>query len=331
MSDTRTCFVTGAAGFIGRFLCRNLREQGCTVRAMMRYAVDGPWDASWTCCLGADPIPDAALAGVDTVFHLAGIAHAMPTVDDEARYRSVNIEASEALALAAAHAGVKQFVFFSSVKAAGDPGERCVDESWETLPDDSYGCTKREAERRLLAIGKRTGMHMAVLRPALVYGPGVKGNLLRLLQAIEAGRFPPVPEMGNRRSMVHVEDLVDAAWLAATSSQSDGQIYIVSDGQPFSTRQLYEWMAVALGRKVARWAIPAIVLRGGGYIGDFVERLSGRACALNSAVVQRLLGSACYISDKLRTELGWEPRRHFRDSLPDMVREYRKFCREAAA
>ena len=132
MPGVQSCLVTGASGFIGRFLCRYIKRQGGTVRALMRHVVNGPWDDAWTCRLGTDPIPDAVLVGVDTVFHLAGVVHAMEATDgDEMLYRSVNMEATELLAQSAAYAGVRRFVYFSSVKAAGDPGECCVDETWQ--------------------------------------------------------------------------------------------------------------------------------------------------------------------------------------------------------
>lgn len=320
----KTCLVTGATGFIGQQLCRRLGQEGHTVRALVRGAVQGPWDESHVCVLGADSLDPEVLAGVDTVYHLAGVVHAMAAADvDQSLYQTVNVAASEALATLAARAGVKQFIYFSSVKAAADPGDECVDESWQPPPPDPYGRSKLEAEQRLFAIGRDSGMQVSVLRPALVYGPAVKGNLLRMLQAIDSGRFPPLPETGNRRSMVSVDDLVDAARLAADSPHADGQVYIVSDDVGYSTRQLSDWMRTALGRKVPAWSIPVFMLRAGALLGDGVEALSGRPLPLNSAVLQRLLGSACYRSGKLQRELGWRPRVHFRDCLAGMVRAYR--------
>jgi len=319
-----TCLVTGATGFIGQRLCRRLRQEGHTVRVLVRGEVQGPWDEAHVCVLGRDSIAADVLAGVDTVYHLAGVVHAMVAADvDESLYHTVNVAASEALAALAADAGVKQFIYFSSVKAVADPGDVCVDESWQVPPDDLYGRSKREAEQRLISIGKETGMRVTVLRPALVYGTAVKGNLRRMLQAIDSGRFPPLPETGNQRSMVCVDDLIDAARLAADSPQADGQVYIVSDDVRYSTRQLSDWMHEALGRKPPAWSIPVFVLRTGALLGDAMEAVSGRPLPLSSAVLQRLLGSACYRSDKIQQELGWRPRVHFRDCLPAMVSNYR--------
>ena len=324
MARPMTCLVTGATGFIGQHLCRRLRREGHTVRALLRRAAEGPWDESHVCVLGTDSIDADVLAEVDTVYHLAGVVHAIVAADvDESLYHSVNVAASEALATLAIRAGVKQFIYFSSVKAVADPGDECVDESWQRAPHDPYGQSKREAEQRLFAVGRDTGMQVTVLRPTLVYGPAVKGNLLRMLQAIDSGRFPPLPETGNQRSMVCVDDLIDAARRVADSPHADGQVYIVSDGVRYSTRQLSDWMHEALGRKVPAWSVPALVLRAGALLGDGVAALSGRPLPLNSAVLQRLLGSACYRSGKLQQELGWRPRLQFRDCLPEMVSDYR--------
>jgi nucleoside-diphosphate-sugar epimerase len=144
-----------------------------------------------------------------------------------------------------------------------------------------------------------------------------------MLQAVDGGRFPPVPDTGNRRSMVHVEDLAVAAWLAATVMARSGRVYIVSDGLDYSTRQLYEWMCIAFGRKPAGWSIPVSVLRAAAASGDMLEQITGRSMPLNRQLLQRLLGSACYRADRLRAELGWQPRWSFQQALPAMVEAYR--------
>jgi nucleoside-diphosphate-sugar epimerase len=167
-------------------------------------------------------------------------------------------------------------------------------------------------------------MHVCCLRPALVYGPGVKGNLLRMMGAVDAGRFPPVPDTGNRRSMVHVDDLVQAAKLAAEKPAANGKTYIVTDGRNYSTREMYVMMAETLGRKVPSWTVPAWLLRGGGYIGDLIGRITGRRFPVDSEAIARLLGSACYSSRKIELELGYRPVRDLGSALPEMVESYRK-------
>lgn len=323
----RRVLVTGATGFIGRRLCERLSADGARVRALLRRAEEGgSWLETAIGELGEGPLPEGLMDGVDTVFHLAGIAHAFPKGSElDPLYHTVNSEGSEALARAAAAAGVRRFVYFSSIKAVADPGEHCVDEQWDAEPpeEDPYGRSKREAERRVAAVAAESSMEWCVLRPTLVYGPGVKGNLERMLRAVERGRFPPVPETGNRRSLVHLEDLIDAALLAARHPAAAGRSYIVADGRDYSTRALFEAMCRAVGRPVPRWSVPAWSLRLLGRLGDGLARLLCRRMPIDSATVARLVGSACYRSDRLMAELGFSPRFDLggwlrgRDSPPD--------------
>lgn len=328
MTSIQHTLVTGASGFVGRVLCKYLGSKGCSVRAMLRKPATGPWDEFVLAELGRTELGPEIMHGVDTVYHLAGIAHAMPSdAVNDSLYRIVNTDSTRELGGLAADAGVRRFVFFSSVKAVADPGERCVDESWQAEPVDPYGLSKLEAERELLGCSDKHRMQVVVLRPTLVYGPAVKGNLLRMLHAVERGCFPPVPDTGNRRSMVHVEDLVRAAWLAGTVPGLSGRTYIVSDGQDYSTRQLYEWMCEQFGRKPFRWSIPVGVLQSAALAAQTLEDLSGRQMPLDKEVLRRLLGSACYRAEKFRREAGWQPGKTFRQALPAMVEAYRNALR----
>lgn len=215
---------------------------------------EGPWTKIFCCEIGKDPLPDGLMEGVDGVFHLANVAHTDLTGSDVECYWQVNVMGAKALLQAVADAGVSRFVYFSSVKAAADPGEGCVDERWDQMPDDDYGRSKREAEQLVLAEGKRSGMHVCNLRPSLVYGEEVKGNLSRMLQVVSQGRFPPLPEFGNRRSMVALDDLISAAWLVMENAKANGQTYIVADGMGYSPRELYEAMCNELGLAIPRWS-----------------------------------------------------------------------------
>jgi nucleoside-diphosphate-sugar epimerase len=316
----RRYLLTGASGFIGTALCRFLREQGHSVRALVRRPGKGPWDESLLCDLAVDELPAGLMDGIDGVFHLAGIAH----VQDIARapdslYWRVNVDATEAILESALQSGVGQFVYFSSVKAVADPGERCVDESWDEPPAEAYGRSKREAERRVLAAGRRGGMHVCNLRPTLVYGPGVKGNLARMLEAARGGRCPPLPEFGNRRSLVGLQDLIQAAWLAANEPAANGCTYIVSDGVDYSTRTLFEVTCRAAARAMPRLTVPVWTLYLGAALGDRLGWLLRRPMPLNSSVLSRISGSACYRGDRIRRELSWRPRHQFADVLPAML------------
>ena len=125
-----------------------------------------------------------------------------------------------------------------------------------TVPDGIYGKTKREAELKLLKIGRTSGMHVSIVRPALVYGPNVKGHLKLMLSAIESGWFPPLPETGNKRSLIHVDDVVRAILLVADDDRANGEIFIATDGVPYSSREIYDTMCIVNGKKTPKWSVP---------------------------------------------------------------------------
>jgi nucleoside-diphosphate-sugar epimerase len=316
--------VTGARGFVGSALCRFLKEQGHAVRALVRRPGEGPWDEALVCDLAEEELPGGLTDGVDGVFHLAGIAHVqdIARVEDDL-YRRVNVEATAALLESASRSGVPRFVYFSSVKAVAEPGERCVDESWDEPAAEAYGRSKREAERRVQEAGRDGGMHVCNLRPALVYGPGVKGNLARMMEAASRGRCPLLPEFGNRRSMVGLQDLIHAAWMAAHHPDASGRTYIVSDGVDYSTRALFDATCRAAGRAMPKLTVPIWGLRVGAAVGDALRWLLRRPMPLDTSVLVRIAGSACYRSDRLRNELGWEPAQRFAEVLPVMLDAHR--------
>jgi UDP-glucose 4-epimerase len=318
------CLVTGASGFIGRALCQELHAQGRAVRAVMRTPCQGPWEEQASLDLAAGMVPAELLADVDVVFHLAGKVHDLSErVPDEAAYRAANVDATRALLEAAAAAGAPRFVFMSSLAVVGDTGDALADETAASPPTTPYGRSKLEAERLVLAAGARAGMHVCNLRPALVYGPEARGNLPRMLEAIDRRRFPPVPELGNRRSLVGVDDLVGAALLAAGRREAAGQTYVVTDGRAYSTRGMYVAMARALGREPGAVAVPRWCLAGLARAGDLIGRVRGRRFVFDSAALQRLTGSAWFSADKIARELGWRPTQTLEDALPAMVADHR--------
>lgn len=323
--------MAGATGFIGRRAVDVLRQQGVAIHALTRDAgkiaalwADGSVAEFRADLTGGEDLRDA-FRDADTMLHLAGYAHASDQDSPEAErlHQATTVEGTRALLSAAVAAGVRRFVFLSSVKAMGEGGEDCLDETASEAPASHYGRAKLEAERLVLAAGREHGMHVCVLRLPLVYGPGNKGNIPRMIEAIDRGRFPPLPEMNNRRSMVHVDDVVQALLFAVENSAANGQVFIVTDGRTYSTRQIYTGICQALGRAVPAWTIPIWVLRLGARLGDAMERISGRAMPLTTSTLDKLLGSAWYSSDKIRRELGFVPRHALFDALPDMIAEYR--------
>ncbi len=320
---TGRALVTGATGFIGLALCERLRGMGVAVRGLARTRAVGPWDEFVRADLGR-AVPETIVDGVDWVFHLAGKAHALDEMrQDAGAYRRINVEATAGLLDRALAGAARSFVFASSVKVLGEGSEQCLDETTPLAPATAYAETKAEAETLVAAAAAR-GLHAVNLRLPLVYGPRCKGNLARMLGAVERGRFPPLAHGANRRSMVHVDDVARAAVLAAANRGAAGATYIVTDGRAYSTRELYELMCVALGKRPASWSVPVGPLRILGRMGDLLGRYRGRRVAFDSAALDKLTGSAWYSSRKIEAELGFTPARSLAESLPEMVADLRR-------
>jgi UDP-glucose 4-epimerase len=312
------CFVTGAGGFIGRPLCSALQERGDTVVAGLRSRSPGPWnrmllnDLAYSC-------PSASeINGVDCVIHLAGKAHALGELrQDEDVYFRINVEATRKLLESCRAAAVRRFVFISSVKAAGEDGLVALDETTVCRPDTPYGRSKLEAERLVLYGGYVP--EPVVLRLSMVYGPTAKGNLPHMIRAIHRGYFPPLPETGNKRSMVHIEDVVNAVLLAADAPAARGQTYIVTGGRDYSTREIYQGICEALGKPVPRWSVPPRALQALAKLGDRIGRLRGKRFMFDSDALHKLTGSEVYSCEKIERELGFRPEQDLQTALPEIV------------
>lgn len=294
-----TALVTGATGFIGR---RLLRPRD---RALLRLADSLPnafvGDLLDTASLVA------ACADINTVFHCAGYAHAFASSDPDAHWR-INFEGTQNLVNAAGETGVRRFIFLSSVKAMAEPGNECVDEDWPGEPVTPYGKAKRAAEEAVLEAGTKYGMHVVNLRLAMVYGHGGRGNLERMARGIRAGWFPPLPETGNKRSLVHVDDVVEVMRLVAERAEANGRTYIVADPHTYSGREIYDAIRAVLRKPTLSWSVSAGILRAAG-------RLNGQI----GEVVDRLIGSACYSPARIERELGWRAKVGLEAGLHEML------------
>ena len=316
-TPARHALITGAAGFIGQELCQKLYNRGDYIRAAIRQVTAGPWHDAVKLDLETQPLPTDALDGIDTIFHLAGRAHSLTeTAQDKNLYFRINTEGTRTLLEAASRAKVHRFVFFSSVKAMGEESTD-QDESSCCHPITPYGESKLAAERLVLAGGYVA--EPVVLRLSMTYGCSPKGNLPRMIEAIAKGKFPPLPELGNQRSMVHVDDVIQAAILAGESPAAVGQTYIITNGQPISTRRLFELICKELGKPVPGWSIPVSALRGLARTGDLIGRARGRRFIFDSDSLAKLTESACYSSEKAQRDLGFRPHRDLRSSLPEIT------------
>jgi nucleoside-diphosphate-sugar epimerase len=309
--------VTGASGFLGRRVCERLARVA-EVRAVFRNPAEGPWNRADVVDLSTGEPPSGALDGVDTVIHAAARTHAVDELGDtEVLYRSINVDGTKRLLEACKRVGVRRFVFVSSVKAMGEGGPDSQNETSPSAPTTWYGKTKKAAENLVLDGGYVP--EPVVLRLALLYGPGAKGNVDKIIGAVGAGKFPPVPEVGNKRSMVHVADAADAVVLAASDPKAAGRLFIVTDGSPCSTRQMYEWICDALGKGAARRPVPLIAFRALALTGDALQKVFRRKFPFDSDAYGKLFGSAVYDSSQIERTLGFEPRWNFKAALPHIM------------
>lgn len=300
----RKILVTGAGGFVGAALVRQLQAKGYSVVAAQRQVAAASDDGKVTPVireLSAATDWSAPLTGVDTVIHLAARVHQLgeqPGAASEARYDEVNRAATLKLARDAQAAGVRRFIFVSSIKVNGDwtlPGKPFRADDLPA-PTDAYARSKAAAEQQLLALMAETGLEVVIVRPPLIYGLGVKANVARLLDTLARG--VPLPLGGirhNRRSLLALENLLDLLIRCIAEPKAAGAILLVSDDDDLSTAELLEALGEGLGRKPRLIAVPSAWLEWG-------ARLLGR-----SAVAQRLCGSLQVDIQPTKALLGWQP------------------------
>ena len=292
--------VTGATGFVGQHLIEYLKLDGYNIKAISRKLI--PSVDTVICDFLKDDIPDDALKGIDIVFHLAGYAHDLKSQSGiEKTYQKINVNVTaDLLSLSVKH-NVKKFIFVSSVKAGGVSRQgKCATEKSLSEPDGVYGKTKREAELKVLEAGRKFDIHVSILRPALIYGPKVKGNLQLMMQGIKKGWFPPLPEIGNRRSMIHVDDIVRALLFLSNNKKSNGEVFIATDGRVYSSRNIYEIMCHVLDKNIPNWSVPRLLF-------NAIARLSSGF----KYKIDKLLGDECYSSKKLQS-LGFKAQKQLR-------------------
>lgn len=292
--------VTGATGFVGSRLLDRVQADGYSVTAAVRQSagdLDVPVFRMGDLSAGQDW--SAALAGQDVVIHCAARVHVMAetAADPLAAFREVNVGAALNLARQAAAAGVRRFIFLSSIKVNGEltePGRPFTFHD-SPSPADPYAVSKAEAEAGLLQLAKQTGMELVIIRPVLVYGPGVKGNFQRMMVWVKRSRVLPLGAVDNRRSLVALDNLVDLIATCVDHPAAAGQIFLVSDGKDLSTPEMLRHMGRALGRPVRLAWLPVAWLK------------VGAALLGKRDVAQRLCGSLQVDIEHTCKTLGWMP------------------------
>lgn len=294
--------VTGASGFVGKRLVGYLGAQGVAVRAVSRGRVEAlPENAEWIQSpdLGPDADWREAVSGADIVVHLAARVHVMRDVaaDPVAAYRRDNVAGTLALANAAVKAGVKRFVFVSSIKVNGEAtvagAPFRVDDP--IAPTDPYGISKAEAESALQELGRKTGMEIVIIRPVLVYGPGVGANFGTMMRAVSRGIPLPLGNATNRRSLIFVDNLADLVSQATRHPQAAGRIFLAADSNALSIAHMVRELGVALGRPARLLPVPPRLV-------EAVARAVGM-----KGIAQRLFGALEVDAGDAYAVMGWEP------------------------
>ncbi len=295
--------VTGATGFIGRAVVSHLSTRDdFSIRIAIRcQAHNLPSDRQSVQVgdLRADTNWKVALKDVQVVIHTAARVHVMndSASDPLTEFRKVNLDGALNLARQAAQMGVKRFIFISSIKVNGEhtsPGSSFSSED-KFVPDDPYGLSKYEAEQGLLALAKETNMELVIIRPPLVYGPGVKANFATMIKWACKGFPLPLGAIHNKRSLVALDNLVDFMICCIDHPKAANEVFLISDGEDLSTTELLQKVARALGKKLYLIPLPVWLMR-------FVADLLGKGDVAN-----RLFDSLQIDNSKARHLLGWKP------------------------
>lgn len=318
--------VTGADGFLGKHFLAALAERGIPTRAMLQRSVGEvhlPGDPQ---IVRAELLEPASLVpaveDVTHIVHLAARVHMMndPAPEPEKAYFQVNVEGTRSLLAAAAQANVRHFLLMSTVKAMGEEEVGLFDENTAPSPTTPYGRSKLAAEQVVFELAEQYGIHASVTRLPMVYGPGAKGNVLRLLDAASRGKRLPVGTIDNRRSMVYVGNVVDAALAVLESPSSAGQVYLVCDERPYSTREFYSAICQAMGKGPLLRNVPLWLLKVMGRCGDLAGLILRRQMPVDSGVVRRIAGDLCFSAQKITEQVGFVPKVSLAEGIQETVR-----------
>jgi len=317
--------VTGATGFIGSLLVRRLASMGCRIKLLVENQCNSDlaeYDVHQGGLFSNDALARASKSS-EIVYHLAAFtdpdAKSSEAVE---RCFAINVEGTKNL-LSSLGPSTKQVVFFSTVYVFGNRNEDVTDESSPADPSTPYGHSKLEAEYLIREWGLSHGVMTTCLRLPLVYGPGNKGNILRMIEAIERRRFLVVGKGENKRSMVYVENVIDAAIAVAYQEEADGETFIVTDSTDYSVLELYQTISKYLGIKPLPLRIPMVIARPVGRVLDLAGSVAGIKLPIDSHVLKRLTASQVFSSKKIEAVLGFRPRYDLREGMAETVQWYK--------
>jgi nucleoside-diphosphate-sugar epimerase len=310
--------VTGANGFIGRHVCIFLVEQGWMVYGAVRRSVVPSLPQGTQPVIIRNPNAkadwEAALQSVNSVIHLIGRAHVLreKAPNPLAEFHKVNVEITQRLLEGCAEQDIRRFIFLSSIAVVGqDTNGQPYTERTPCHPNTPYGITKLEAERRILVAAKEIGLEAAILRAPMIYGPGAKGNVLRLLRIMDRGIPIPFARVSNTRSVLYVGNLISAIDKCLKAPLATGEIFNVADTEVVSTRELAEMISSLIGRPIRALSIPPSWIR---LLGHLLR------CSKDA---DRMLNSVTVSSSKISNILDWTPPYSLEEGLTETVNWYR--------
>jgi len=309
----QTVLVTGATGFIASHLLPILAQQKWQITAAVRNNFAQPPSLPMKIIkvgeIDGNTNWQKALERIDVVIHLAARAHILEedTPNPEAEFIRVNTEGTANLVQQSIKAGVKQFIFISSIGAMATLSDQILTENSPCQPSTPYGVSKFKAEKALIELSQHSKMKWTIFRPTLVYGPGNPGNMERLMKLVKIGLPLPFGKVKNRRSFIYVGNLVTAIAHSLNHPQAFNQTFLISDGQDISTPELVKKIAQQMEKSCQMLPVPPKMLQLLGYLGDLGEKITHKQLSLNSYTINRLLGSLFVDSNYIQNTLKWQP------------------------
>ena len=326
--------VTGAGGCIGRCLVKRLVSEGLHVHALdvdaaalhrLLSVFPQRTVTAFHGSLGNTEMLRKACDGVQAVFHAAAKVHSIPrNPTEEAEFFAVNVSGTENLLRACPVQGLRAFIFFSTIAVCGSGGGSPFTEATPVNPENSYATSKLEAEQRVMEFLRNAAVRPTIFRMSLVYGEGERGNFSRMLRGVDTGRFLLVGNGATLKSLIYVEDVVTAALTAARSVAAQGQVFVLSDPQPYPLRQVVETLACHLGARSPRIRLPLWLARSGATALDAFGRVLGRRPPFTRSDVEKLMTDTVCDVSKIRSLLGFQSQYGLEEGVRRTVQWYRE-------
>ena len=318
--------VTGANGFIGRHIVRCIEKQGDKINVLVRNS--NSFNISDKVNIFEGDIFDneklrKAVNEVDAVFHLVAKTHDSSSIDNAKDYYKINVEGTRNLLDACVKSNIKHFIYFSSVKAMVEECKHTLDETYDCTPTTLYGKTKLMAERLVIEYGNKHGFKTTILRLPLVYGPGNKGNIYKMIEAIDNGRFVMLGNGSNKRSMVYVGNVVDAGIAVIDRKVTDAKVYVITDGVDYTVKDLYKLIAKGLSKKLLPFYVPMGIAKVLAIAGDIGNKIIRKPLPFNTEVLGKLTDSATFSSGRIREDIGFKPKYNLYNTIDETIKWYK--------